>query len=76
MLAWGAPWRKIAEQKTLIRLLRAAGATDENIVEVKTDIRRWNRGGVWIDVTDLGQRLLRLRPLGKGYESQSRPNAF
>lgn len=54
------PWLKVAGESTLLRLLRACGATDESIEQVKADIRQWGRGCVWLDVSETGKELLRL----------------
>jgi hypothetical protein len=55
-----SPWISIAKESTLLRLLRASGATEENMAEVEADIARWSRGSIWIDVTEQGKKLLRL----------------
>jgi hypothetical protein len=39
-----SPFVSVASVQSLIRLLRYVGATEENIEEVREDIRRWNRG--------------------------------
>jgi hypothetical protein len=51
----------VTDEATLIRLLRYVGATEENIEQVREDIRRWNRGGVWIELTPGRKNLLRIR---------------
>jgi hypothetical protein len=56
-----SPWLDVASEGTLLRLLRAAGATEDTMAEVEADIRRWNRGSVWIDVSEQGKKLLRLK---------------
>jgi hypothetical protein len=55
------PWIDVAGESTLLRLLRACGATDEGMEQVKADIRQWGRGSVWIDVSEIGMKLLRIR---------------
>ena len=45
----------------LIRLLRYVGATDTDIDLVHDDIRRWNRGGVPIELAPGRKNLLRIR---------------
>lgn len=45
----------------MIRLLRASGATDADMVEIRRDIEWRGRGSVWIEVADEGKKLLRLR---------------
>jgi hypothetical protein len=56
-----SPWFDVASESVLRRLLRASGATEAIMADVEADIRRWNRGSVWIDVLEQGKRLLRLR---------------
>jgi hypothetical protein len=55
------PRLDMAKEATMLRLLRASGATDENMEEIEQKMARMGRGSVWIDVTDEGKRLLRLR---------------
>jgi hypothetical protein len=56
-----SPILTIRELDTLIRLLRYIGAGDAEIDHVQEDIRRWSRGGVWIELTPGNQNLLRIR---------------
>jgi hypothetical protein len=56
-----SPLLKIAQQSTMLRLLRASGATDANMEEIEQKMARLGRGSVWIDVTDEGKKLLRLQ---------------
>ncbi len=56
-----SPFVNMEKQSTMLRLLRASGATDEDIASLEADIRRWNRGSVWINVAEQGKKLLRLR---------------
>jgi hypothetical protein len=51
----------MAKESTILRPFRASGATDETIAEVEADIRRWSRGSVWLEVSEEGKKLLRLR---------------
>lgn len=55
------PRLEIAKESTMIRLLRASGATDADMVEIRRDIEWRGRGSVWIEVADEGKKLLRLR---------------
>jgi hypothetical protein len=56
-----SPILPVRDQATLIRLLRYVGATEENIEQAHEDIRRWNRGGVWIELAPGRKNLLRIR---------------
>jgi hypothetical protein len=50
-----SPILEVREQDTLIRLLRYIGAGDAEIDHVLEDIRRWSRGGVWIELEPGGR---------------------
>jgi hypothetical protein len=56
-----SPILEVRELNTLTRLLRYIGAGDAEIDHVQGDIRRWSRGGVWIELTPGHQNLLRIR---------------
>jgi hypothetical protein len=56
-----SPRLHVVTDSTLLRLLVACGATDADTEQVKVNMRRWGRGSVWIEVTDAGRKLLRLR---------------
>jgi hypothetical protein len=56
-----SPRLEMAKESTILRPFRASGATDETIAEVEADIRRWRRGSVWLEVSEEGKKLLRLR---------------
>jgi hypothetical protein len=55
-----SPMLQIAEESTLLRLLRASGTTDEEMEEIERDMRQMARGSTWINVSDQGRKLLRL----------------
>jgi hypothetical protein len=48
-----SPILEFREQDTMIRLLRYIGVSDAAIDHVQEDIRRWSRGGVWIELASL-----------------------
>jgi hypothetical protein len=56
-----SPFLRVASESTLLRLLRFCGATEKTMAEVERDMARWGRGSVWVNVTEDGKRLLRLR---------------
>jgi hypothetical protein len=56
------------DEATLIGLLRYIGATEDNIEQVREDIRRWNRGSVFIDLAPVRKNLLRI---GKPWSDQA-----
>jgi hypothetical protein len=45
----------------LIRLMKASGAGPIELEEISRDMRRWGRGSTFIDVSDAGKRLLRIK---------------
>jgi hypothetical protein len=55
-----SPFLTVKQYSTLIRLLRACGASDEKIVEVERDMARWGRGSSWLVVNEQGRKLLRI----------------
>jgi hypothetical protein len=52
--------RQIILKVTLIRLLKASGATTATMEEIKRDISRWGRGSVYIQVNETGRLLAHL----------------
>jgi hypothetical protein len=56
------PIQQVRELGTLVRLLRYVGATDADIDQVQENVRRWSRGGVWIELAPGRMNLLRIRP--------------
>jgi hypothetical protein len=55
-------WVTVRTQETLLRLLKASGATPSDMDEIERDISRWGRGSIFIDVNENGRRLLRILP--------------
>jgi hypothetical protein len=51
-------WVTVRTGETLLRLLRASGASVEDMEEIERGISRWGRGSVFIEVNDTGRRLL------------------
>ena len=51
---WQAPYCRY-------RLLRYVGATDADIDQVHENVRRWSRGGVWIELAPGRKNLLKIR---------------
>jgi hypothetical protein len=45
-------YRRVRDQDTLLRIIAKLGGS---VADAEEDIRRWNRGSVWIDLND-GQR--------------------
>jgi hypothetical protein len=55
-------WVTVRTEETLLRLLKASGATTAEMEEIERDISRWGRGSIFIDVNETGRRLLRILP--------------
>jgi hypothetical protein len=55
-------WVTVRTEATLLRLLKASGATAPEMEEIVRDISRWGRGSIFIDVNETGRRLLRILP--------------
>jgi hypothetical protein len=55
------PFVSVASEESLIRLLGNVGATDSDIASVREDIRRWNRGSVFVELVPGRKNLLRIR---------------
>jgi hypothetical protein len=55
-------WVTVSTEATLLRLLKASGATPTDMEEIERDIRRWGRGSIFLDVSETGLRLLRILP--------------
>jgi hypothetical protein len=53
-------WVTVRTDETLLRLLKASGATPAEMDEIERDIARWSRGSVFVDVNETGRRLLRI----------------
>jgi hypothetical protein len=54
-------WQRTLGARRSSDLLRAAGATPEDIESVEMDIRRWSRGSVRIEFSEPGKKPLRLK---------------
>jgi hypothetical protein len=54
-------WVTVRTDETLLRLLKASGATPVQLEEVARDMERWGRGSTFIDCNDTGRRLLRIK---------------
>jgi hypothetical protein len=52
----------VRTEETLLRLLKASGATAAAMEEIERDISRWGRDSIFIDVNETGCRLLRILP--------------
>jgi hypothetical protein len=52
----------VGTEETLLRLLKASGATPADMEEIERDICRWGRGSKFIDVNEPVRRLLRILP--------------
>ena|ERR1700733_988250 len=55
-------WVMVRTNETLLRLLKASGATTAQMDEIADDMRRMGRGSTFIEVNDVGYKLLRIRP--------------
>ena len=55
-------WVTVRTGATLLRLLKASGATVAEMEEIERDISRWGRGSSFIEVNEIGRRLLRILP--------------
>jgi hypothetical protein len=55
-------WVTVRTEATLLRLLKASGATAAEMDEIERDIRRWGRSSSFIDVNETGRQLLRILP--------------
>jgi hypothetical protein len=53
-------WGTVRTEETLLRLLKANGATTAQMKEIERDIALWGRGSTLIDVNETGLRLLRI----------------
>ncbi len=51
-------YRKAASKEDLLRIIAKLGGSVE---DAETDMRRWNRGGVWIDPSPTQCRALDIR---------------
>jgi hypothetical protein len=49
-------------EETLLRLLKANGATLAEMEEIERDMKQQGRGSTFIEVNETGRRLLRILP--------------
>jgi hypothetical protein len=54
-------WLTVRKDETLLRLFKASGATPEQMEEVQRDMKLWGRGSAFIEVTETGRLLLRIK---------------
>jgi hypothetical protein len=52
----------VRTQETLLRLLKASGATPSEMEEIERDMKQQSRGSTCITVNETGRRLLRILP--------------
>lgn len=52
----------VRTQETLLRLLKASGATPSEMEEIERDMKQQGRGSTFITVNETGRRLLRILP--------------
>ncbi len=55
-------WVTVRTEETLLRPLKASGATPAEMGEIERDIRRWGRASTFSDINETGRRLLRILP--------------
>src|ERR1700678_586983 len=46
-------WVTVKTDETLLRLLKASGATEQNLIEIQRDMKRWGKGSTFIEVNDV-----------------------
>lgn len=56
-----SPWVTVRTDITLLRLLKASGATQVQLDEVAHDMARWGWGSTFIEVTETGRLLMRIK---------------
>jgi hypothetical protein len=52
----------VRTEETLLPLLKASGATPAQMDEMADDMRRMGRGSTFIEVNEVGHKLLRIPP--------------
>jgi hypothetical protein len=62
-------WVTVRTEGTLLRLLKASGATTAETDEIEHDMKQQGRGSTFIEVNEIGHRLL---PLTPGHYAQLR----
>jgi hypothetical protein len=55
-------WVTVRTEATLLRLLKASGATLVEMDEIERDMKQQGRGSTFIDANETGLRLLRILP--------------
>jgi hypothetical protein len=55
-------WVTVRTDETLVRLLKASGATLAELDEIQRDMKQQGRGSTFIEVNEIGRRLLRIEP--------------
>jgi hypothetical protein len=55
-------WVTARTEETLLRLLKASGATTAELDEIERDMKQQGRGSMFIDINETGRRLLRILP--------------
>ena len=55
-------WVTVRTEATLLRLLKASGATPAEMDEIERDMKQQGRGSTFIEVNETGRRLLRILP--------------
>jgi hypothetical protein len=55
-----SPYRDVASDETLVRLIRYLGATQEQVAQYETDRRRWGQGSVHVTLLPRRKNLLQL----------------
>jgi hypothetical protein len=55
-------WVTVRTEETLLRLLKASGATTAELEEIERDVKQQGRGSTLIDINEIGRRLLRILP--------------
>jgi hypothetical protein len=67
-------WVTVPTNETLLRLLKASGATTATMEEIKRDISRWCRGSVYIQVNETGRLLAHLAAAVTRFFSSNQPS--
>jgi hypothetical protein len=55
-------WVMVRTEETLLRLLKASGATPAELDEIERDMKQQGRSSTFISVNETGRRLLRILP--------------
>jgi hypothetical protein len=54
-------WVTVQTDSTLLRLLKVAGASVDELDEIQRDMKQQGRGSTFISVSETGRRLLRIK---------------